>query len=152
MASDESSKAAGRPEMKTQGLVQSSAWQILLRPCSRKLTTPRRLTNGAHYLGSATGLLVSHDKGATWQPQGAPVNVWQGPFFGQNAKEMVVIGSDGLFRTKDSRATWTRLADLKAKESGFAFSPNWFGCYAWDPVNHILYASAMGNPVYRLDF
>ena len=31
------------------------------------------------------------------------------------------------------------------------FTPNWFGCYAWDPVNHVLYASSMGNPVYRLD-
>jgi hypothetical protein len=88
----------------------------------------------------------------TWQPQGAPVNVWQGPFFGQNEKEMRVVGRGGLFETKEAGATWTRLADLKAKESGFAFSPNWFGCYAWDPVNHILYASAMGNPVYRLDF
>jgi photosystem II stability/assembly factor-like uncharacterized protein len=110
------------------------------------------LFGGAHYLGSAAGLLVSHDKGATWQPQGAPVNIWQGPFFGQNEKEMVVAGSDGLFGSKDSGATWTRLADLKAKESGFAFGPNWFGCYAWDPINHILYASAMGNPVYRFDF
>jgi len=33
----------------------------------------------------------------------------------------------------------------------FTFSPNWFGCYAWDPENNILYASAMGNPVYRFD-
>jgi hypothetical protein len=31
------------------------------------------------------------------------------------------------------------------------FSPNWFGCYAWDPVNKILYASGLGNPVYKIE-
>jgi hypothetical protein len=106
---------------------------------------------GAQYLGSSTGLLVSKDTGASWSPQGAVVNIWQGPFFGQNEKEMVVIGKDGAFMTQDSGETWTRSAGLKPKEGNFEFSPNWFGCYAWDPVNNILYASAMGNPVYRIE-
>ena len=43
-----------------------------------------------------------------------------------------------------------KVADLKPSAKGFAFSPNWFGCYSWDPVNNVLYASAMGNPVFRL--
>ena len=108
------------------------------------------LFQGIHYLGTATGLLVSKDKGASWQPQGAAVNIWQGPFFGRDEKEMVVVGKGGAFITKDAGGTWTRVADLKPKEGGFVFSPNWFGCYAWDPANRVLYASAMGNPVYRL--
>jgi hypothetical protein len=105
----------------------------------------------AHYLGTATGLLVSKDKGATWQPQGAAVNIWQGPFFGHNEKEMVVVGKDGVFMTRSGGETWTQVAGLKSKAGNFAFSPNWFGCYAWDPANNILYASAMGNPVYKLE-
>ena len=109
------------------------------------------LFHGAHYLGSASGLLVSKDLGATWLGQGAAVNIWQGPFFGRSEKEMMVIGKDGVFTTKDAGETWTHAASLKPKESGFVFSPNWFGCYAWDPVNNILYASAMGNPVFKLD-
>jgi len=109
------------------------------------------LFRGAHYLGTTNGLLVSQDKGASWQEQGAAVNIWLGPFFGRNEKEMVVVGKDGAFITKDAGGTWRQLAGLKPKEGGFVFSPNWFGCYAWDPINNILYASAMGNPVYKLD-
>jgi photosystem II stability/assembly factor-like uncharacterized protein len=109
------------------------------------------LFQGAHYLGTATGLLVSKDKGASWQPRGATVNIWLGPFFGRDEKEMVVIGKEGVFITKDAGETWTQAASLKPKEKGFLFSPNWFGCYAWDPVNQILYVSAMGNPVYKLE-
>ena len=93
---------------------------------------------------------MSKDKGASWQPQGAVVNIWQGPFFGRNEQELIVIGKDGVFMTQDSGETWKRLTGLKSKEGGFEFTPNWFGCYAWDPVNKVLYASAMGNPIYRI--
>lgn len=108
------------------------------------------LFRGANYLGTTNGLLVSKDLGATWKAQGAAVNVWQGPFFGRDAQEMVVVGKDGVFRTSDAGATWTKVAALKTGSRGFSFNPNWFGCYAWDPVNNLLYVSVMGNPVYRL--
>jgi photosystem II stability/assembly factor-like uncharacterized protein len=108
------------------------------------------LFRGAHYLGGTNGLLVSKDLGATWQPQGSAVNIWQGPFFGRDEKEMVVIGQEGIFVTRDAGATWKQAASLKPKENGFLFTANWFGCYAWDPVNNLLYASSMGNPVYKL--
>lgn len=108
------------------------------------------LFQGAHYLGTTNGLLVSKDLGATWKPQGAAVNIWQGPFFGRNAGEMLVVGRDGAFITRSAGADWRRAAGLKPKERGFVFTPNWFGCYAWDPVNNLLYASSMANPVYKL--
>jgi hypothetical protein len=109
------------------------------------------LFRGALYLGSTNGLLVSKDRGESWQEQGAAVNIWQGPFFGRDEKEMLVIGKDGAFMTRNAGETWKQVASLKPKESGFAFTANWFGCYAWDPVNNILYASAMGNPVYKME-
>lgn len=108
------------------------------------------LFRGAHYLGGTNGLIVSKDKGATWQEQGSPVNIWQGPFFGRDENEMLVVGTAGAFMTKDAGRNWKQVAPLKPKERGFVFSPNWFGCYAWDPVNNLLYVSAMGNPVYQL--
>jgi hypothetical protein len=94
---------------------------------------------------------VSKDKGAAWQEQGSPVNIWLGPFFGRDEKEMLIVGKDGVFVTKDGARQWRQVVGLKPKEKGFVFTPNWFGCYAWDPVNNILYASAMGNPVYKLE-
>jgi photosystem II stability/assembly factor-like uncharacterized protein len=109
------------------------------------------LFRGGHYLGSTNGVLVSKDKGARWQEQGAAVNIWQGPFFGRDEKEMLVIGKDGVFVTKNAGETWKQAASLKPNGRGYSFSPNWFGCYAWDPVNNVLYASAMGNPVYKME-
>jgi hypothetical protein len=109
------------------------------------------LFQGTHYLGSTNGLIISKDKGASWQEQGTAVNIWQGPFFGRDENEMMVVGKDGVFITKDAGKTWKQVASLKPKESGFLFSPNWFGCYAWDPVNNIVYASSMGNPIYKID-
>jgi photosystem II stability/assembly factor-like uncharacterized protein len=109
------------------------------------------LFRGVHYLGCATGLLVSNDKGASWERRGNVVDIWQGPFFGRDEKEMLVVGKDGIFTSQDAGETWTRAAGLKAKEGDYAFSPNWFGCYAWDPLNHIIYVSAMGNPVYKME-
>lgn len=108
------------------------------------------LFRGAHYLAGTNGLLVSKDLGASWQEQGAPANIWQGPFFGRDEQEMLVIGKDAVLLTKDASQTWKQVASLKAKEGSFLFTPNWFGCYAWDPVNNLLYASSMGNPVYKL--
>jgi len=108
------------------------------------------LFKGAHYLGTTNGLLVTKDKGANWQSQGAPVNVWLGPFFGADENSMAVVGTDGVHATQDAGKTWTRVTALKPKSAGFSFSPNWFGCYAWDPIHKVVYASAMGNPVYRV--
>jgi hypothetical protein len=109
------------------------------------------LFQGIHYLGGPDGLLVSRDKGASWKPQGAAVDVWQGPFFGLDSQEMLVVGKGGVFVTKDAGAVWKKVADLKPKERGFLFTPDWFGCYAWDPTKNILYVSSMGNPVFKLE-
>lgn len=103
-----------------------------------------------YYLGTDSGLLVSTDQGGTWKKQGDSVNIWLGPFFGENEKQMLVVGKAGVFRTKDQGESWTRVADLKPKDQGFLFTPNWFGCYAWDPIKNALYASSMGNQVFRL--
>jgi hypothetical protein len=108
------------------------------------------LFQGRHYLGTAAGLLVSDDRGATWRIQGAPESIWQGPFFGATAADIAVVGQRGVFISRDAGLTWTKAADLKPKSAGFEFLANWFGCYAWDSKNHSLLASAMGNSVYSL--
>ena len=108
------------------------------------------LFKGVHYLGTAKGLLVSKDQGSSWQAQGSPVDIWQGPFFGRDQKEMLVVGESGIHQSNDAGETWRRVADLKPNTDGFKFTADWFGCYAWDPVNEIVYASSMGNPVFKL--
>lgn len=109
------------------------------------------LFRGAHYLGTTNGLIVSRDRGASWERLGAAVNIWLGPFFGRDQNEMAVVGRDGIFQSRDGARSWKRVADLKPSGRGFQFTPNWFGCYTWDPIRNSIYVSAMGNPVYRLD-
>ena len=107
--------------------------------------------NGAYYLGTSTGLLVSQDQGATWQKQGSEVSIWQGPFFGRDERSMLVVGEEHVLVTNDGGTHWKRVAAVKPKADDFLFTANWFGCYAWDPVNQILYASSMVNPVFKLN-
>jgi len=103
------------------------------------------------YLGTTNGLLTSRDSGSTWQTQGTPVEIWQGPFFGRDEAQMVVVGRAGVHLSRDGGVSWKRVAELKSKEGGFLFTPHWFGCYAWDPVHNDLYVSSMGNAVYRME-
>ena len=47
--------------------------------------------------------------------------------------------------TKNAGEAWNHVANLKSKERGFLFTPAWFGSYAWDPVNNILYCGLVGR-------
>ncbi len=108
-----------------------------------------RVFKGVGYWTSASGLLVSKDKGQKWAIQGAPVEMSTGPYFGKDEKNMVVSGHEGLFRTTDGGEHWKLIAPYPEK---FKYDKRgWFGNFAWDPVNDILYASVMGQPAYRFE-
>jgi hypothetical protein len=107
---------------------------------------------GTAYLGTATGLLVSKDKGASWQLQGASLNIYQGPFFGADEKAMVVVGLQGVYKSTNAGAAWTKVAPICPPIAGntfYTFEPSWFGCYSWDPINDIVYATAETNPAFK---
>jgi hypothetical protein len=109
--------------------------------------------NGKHYLGGVIGLLVSTDDGATWERQGNSVSIYQGPFFGTDENTMVIVGAQGIYRTDNAGATWTKIADVKPNENQWytLSSYNYWATYAWDPINNCVYATAMANHAYRLD-
>jgi photosystem II stability/assembly factor-like uncharacterized protein len=101
---------------------------------------------GKSYVVTDKGLLVSSDKGATWETQGAPVNAAIGPFFGKDENSLVVVGKDGIFQTADGGKKWDKIAPLAPfglKGAG----PN----YAWDPISNTLYASIMFQPAYKYE-
>jgi hypothetical protein len=104
--------------------------------------------NGAGYWLGEHGLLVSHDKGATWSvaaplPKGASL----GPMFGKDANDMVVGAPDGLHQSTDGGKTWD-LAVPPAPEIKIQPGGRWAN-YAWDPVHNIFYASQMSKPAYQ---
>jgi hypothetical protein len=135
-----------------QGIERSTdagaTWQPVA--AANPLTRVPVVFGGVCYLGTADGLLVSRDAGATWQTQGAPLKIRLGPFFGADEKQILAAGDDGVFRSRDGGGSWTRVCGLQTDNKNYPFSTNWFGCYAWDPIHGLVYASAMGHPVYAL--
>lgn len=98
------------------------------------------------YWLSASGLLVSSDKGATWKIQGAPTDATLGPWF-KDESHIAAAGAKGVVETKDGGKTWTPVAPLPEK---FALpKAGWYANVAWDPVHDIFYASQMGKPTYK---
>lgn len=105
-----------------------------------------------HYLCTSKGLIASRDLGATWEVQGAEVDLWQGPFFGADEKTMVGVGPQGIYKTTDAGKTWAKVSGIRPNPNqNFSFSPKWYGGYAWDPKHDALYATCMGHPAFRQD-
>jgi photosystem II stability/assembly factor-like uncharacterized protein len=113
-----------------------------------------RLVNirkGKAYWLAKEGLLVSDDKGVTWNVQGQSVDASIGPYLDcKNDKRMVTAGAKGIFQTTDGGETWKLVATLPP---GFEKLPKagWFTNVAWDPVRDVYYASHMGKATYRLE-
>jgi hypothetical protein len=134
---------------KEKGIFRSTdggaSWQKVSehQPAGRDI----RIFEGAAYWASSAGLLVSRDAGKTWGLQGAAVECSFGPYFGKDARHIVVAGKKGLFESKDGGASWVQAAPLPP---GFAVGmPGWFLNFGWDPGANIFYSSKMGEPAYK---
>lgn len=135
---------------KAGGFCRSTdAGQTWTKVSDEKLAAPVMVefNNAGYWLGE-NGLLVSHDKGSTWEnvaplPQGACI----GPWFGADESHMIVAATDGLYESVDSGKTWAFAVplapDIKVLKHGV------YGNYAWDPLHNIFYASNMDKPAYR---
>jgi photosystem II stability/assembly factor-like uncharacterized protein len=104
----------------------------------------------AYWLGRE-GLLVSKDRGATWNIQGKPVAATIGPMLDpRNKKRIAAAGLKGVFRSDDGGETWNRLTPTLPR--GFTMPhAGWYSNVAWDPVHDVFYASMMGKATYRLE-
>ncbi|HLJ54353.1 MAG TPA: hypothetical protein VKT77_04885, partial [Chthonomonadaceae bacterium] len=118
---------------------------------------------GVGYWVSKEGLLVSRDRGQTWQAQGGPIEAAWGPFFGRTERQIVVVARRdhvaGLWRSEDGGATWTLAAPFPTwpKESPPDWTPakqwaaGWFTNFGWDPASDAYYASRMGHPTLKYE-
>lgn len=115
---------------------------------------------GAVYWVGAEGLIVSKDKGKTWQAQGAPVDAIMGPLFGKDEKHIVVVGLKGFFETTDGGKTWKNIASLTGLEA--ELDPNtyyrstkcpvtWRDNFSWDPIGNVFYHSRMADSVRKYE-
>ena len=100
-----------------------------------------RVFKNTGYWTTKQGLLASSDQGKTWAVQGEAVDAMFGPYWGADAKHMVVVGKEGFFESTDGAASWKLVAPLPDAFNVALVGPN----YAWDPLANIFYASSMGK-------
>ena len=110
-----------------------------LKPAGKAM----RVFDGAGYWIGTRGVLVSRDKGATWSRL-APVSATLGPYFGKDARHLVVFGKQGALETTDAGRTWKPAAPLPPGIDG-----NYMSQFGWDPIHDIFYAGKMGRPTYK---
>ena len=106
---------------------------------------------GVCYVGTDKGLLVSKDKGATWETQGTSIDVIQGPHFGEDENSMVIVNTTGMYKSTDAGTTWKLISTLYP-ETGWQYpidDTEWTASYAWDPINSVCYAAAIGHQAYK---
>ncbi len=108
------------------------------------------------YWTTNQGIIVSKDKGATWDILGTPIaNATWGPFFGKSEDEMVVVTEKGVHRTLDGAKTWDLLASYPDMPNAYKKAP-WneqcrFSHFAYDPQHQILYAAGLFGSLYRYE-
>lgn len=109
-----------------------------------------KVANGVAYWLCADGLLVSKDKGMTWEKTGTTCPGTIGPMFDpKNEKHLAVVGPQGISETTDGGKSWQLVATLPP-HSDIPKPGGWFTNVGWDPANGIYYVSRMGFPAYRL--
>jgi photosystem II stability/assembly factor-like uncharacterized protein len=147
---------------KGDGIVRSVDGGATWTKVSDRTPTGRTLyvLKGVGYWLTPEGLLVSRDKGATWQQQGSPMEAAWGPFFGRDEKEIAVVGrrsnETGIWQTEDAGKTWKLAAPFPVFGSNVRpdwtpskqWAAGWFYNFGWDWKSQAFYASRMGNPTF----
>jgi photosystem II stability/assembly factor-like uncharacterized protein len=147
------------------GILRSTDGGVTWTKVSDYTPTGRVLSvfKGKGYWVSKDGLLVSKDRGATWQLQGSSIEAAWGPFFGRNERQIAVVGKlgneAGFWRTDDGGEHWKFAAPFPTfeREAPLNWTPSkewaagWFVNFGWDPIGNVFYASRMGHPALRYE-
>lgn len=109
--------------------------------------TCMRVYKGVGYWVSNLGLIVSKDKGATWQVQGKPLkDPIAGPFF-ESEKHIVVVTREAFMETTDAGDTWTAVAPALGDPKWDEDRGETKGCryFSWDPKHDVFYGGKLGS-------
>jgi photosystem II stability/assembly factor-like uncharacterized protein len=92
------------------------------------------IRKGIAYLANDEGLQVSTDKGMTWR-QLAKEEHADGPYFGKDDGNLLLVCERGIIETKDNGVTWKVVAPYPPEAEKTR------NCFAWDSVHRTLYVA-----------
>jgi hypothetical protein len=110
--------------------------------------TPSRWGNRFYWTVS-DGVIVSANGGKTWSHTGgrAPGTLW-GPYFGRTGVEMMVVGKQGFFVSRDAGQRWEKVHDFyvpgdpaNIEKSYNVMHP--CASFGWDPAHDVIYAATI---------
>jgi hypothetical protein len=105
------------------------------------------ILEGVAYWATGKGILVSRDKGESWNVLGTAVDATHGPYFGKDSSHAIVVGKSGFSETRDGGQTWRLVAPLPEGFTVNRVGPN----FAWDPSASLLYASTMTKAAFKFE-
>lgn len=111
------------------------------------------LSQGRLYWAAEAGVIVSDDAGASWTLLGSPrEGARKGPYFGSSNNELVVVCEDGVYRSTDAAATWSKISKLFVVQDAWRAGegdPLTYHDYAYDPTRKLLYVSGFAGSAFR---
>jgi photosystem II stability/assembly factor-like uncharacterized protein len=110
------------------------------------------MRQGVAWWVAQSGIIVSRDKGVSWEKWGAPLEAagW-GPWFGKDDRSLMVATKKQFMLTRDGGRTWKPVAPMPDIKDFKPSNLGWFLSLAWDPEANCLYASRMGFGTYRFE-
>lgn len=139
-------------EMKTKdhpkpGLVRSTdGMKIIFRCGDATATALPKWRDGLLYWLVDGALLVTKDRGASWDKISDIKGGREGPIFGKDAKHMLVLAGNEILESNDGGATWPQKIALPKDLKG-ASALTWL---EYDPVHDTVYVMKMGSQLFRL--
>jgi BNR/Asp-box repeat len=110
---------------------------------------------GKLYWCTKTGLLTSDDQGSRWSLQGTkPGDISYGPYFGKDENEILVVGGNGFYLSKDAGKAWNTVAPFRIIEDAYNDGDpekGWNYSFGWDWKKNILYAGCVGGSIHKLE-
>jgi hypothetical protein len=102
---------------------------------------------GALYWLVDGALIVSRDKGATWEKQGDLKDGRCGPIFGKDARHLLVLTGSAIVESTDGGATRPIKTALPKDLKGVS-ALSWL---EFDPSHDVVYVMKMGSQLYKLE-
>jgi hypothetical protein len=146
-------RTAVAAEMKSKdrlrpGLVRTTDGARTFQRCADwSATAFPRWRDGALYWLVDGALIVSKDKGATWDKRCDLKNGRCGPIFGKDARHLLVLTTTEIAESTDGGATWPNKLPLP-KALGGVSALTWLD---YDPGHDVVYVMKMGSQLFKLE-